>query len=291
MLVDTSVGIDLERDGHAHLSHLGPPSKILTADATWSAIGWIECRPRYRYEAPRQGVFGRDNVATLRLVDDANLRAGLRGLEGFERVWIVFLLHLNENWRPSVRPPRMGAGSVGVFASRSPHRPNRIGMSCVELVSVESDGLVIRNHDLLDRTPVLDIKPYLPYADAFPGARCGWLEDVPLEGYSIDFSTPARARADWIAAQGAEDIENFVHIQLGHDPDDGERKRIRPLADGRLEIAYRTWRIEYRLSKSGRHIELLDIRSGYSPDDLGDASDPHGDKGVHRAFVEVFGAL
>jgi putative methyltransferase, YaeB/AF_0241 family len=98
-------------------------------------------------------------------------------LAGFERLWLLFVFHRSEGWKAQVRPPR-GGGKRGVLATRSPHRPNPIGLSAVELVAVEARALRVRGIDLLDGTPILDIKPYVPYADAFPTSRAGWIDAI-----------------------------------------------------------------------------------------------------------------
>ena len=108
----------------------------------------------------------------------------VRGLEGFSRIWLLWhfsaAVRDGEAFSPTVRPPRLGGNvRVGVFATRSPFRPNRIGLSCVELERVETEGpegpvLYVRGADLMDGTPILDIKPYVPYADAFPDASPGF---------------------------------------------------------------------------------------------------------------------
>lgn len=103
--------------------------------------------------------------------------AAFRDLAGFERIWLVFVFHRSEGWKAEVRPPR-GGGKRSVLATRSPHRPNPIGLSTVELVAVEEHALRVRGLDLLDGTPILDIKPYVPYADAFPTARAGWIDAI-----------------------------------------------------------------------------------------------------------------
>jgi tRNA-Thr(GGU) m(6)t(6)A37 methyltransferase TsaA len=98
-------------------------------------------------------------------------------LVGFERIWLIFQFDRSEGWKAQVRPPR-GGGKRGVLATRSPHRPNAIGLSAVELISVEPGRLRVRGMDLLDGTPVLDIKPYVPYADAFPESAAGWIDQI-----------------------------------------------------------------------------------------------------------------
>ncbi len=98
-----------------------------------------------------------------------------RDLAGFQRIWLVFAFHRSEGWKPEVKPPR-GGGKRSVLATRSPHRPNAIGLSAVELVAVEEGRLRVRGLDLLDGTPILDIKPYVPYADSFPDSVAGWID-------------------------------------------------------------------------------------------------------------------
>lgn len=103
--------------------------------------------------------------------------AAFRDLAGFERIWLLFVFHRSEGWKAEVRPPR-GGGKRSVLATRSPHRPNAIGLSAVELIEVGEQALRVRGIDLLDGTPILDIKPYVPYADAFPHSRAGWIDQI-----------------------------------------------------------------------------------------------------------------
>ena len=110
----------------------------------------------------------------------------LRGLEDFSHVWLIWQFSGNarrETWSPTVRPPRLGGNKrVGVFASRSPFRPNHIGLSCVKLERIEYTGegpvLIVRGADLMDATPILDVKPYLPYADSRPDATGGFTDAI-----------------------------------------------------------------------------------------------------------------
>ena len=103
----------------------------------------------------------------------------LRGIEGFSHLWLVWVFHqaVRAEWSPTVRPPRLGGNArMGVFATRSPFRPNPIGLSAVRLVQVSAEGLIVAGADLADGTPILDIKPYLPYADSLPDAACGYVD-------------------------------------------------------------------------------------------------------------------
>ena len=118
------------------------------------------------------------------------MKEALRGLEGFERIWLIWGFSANKEakgeWQPTVRPPRLGGNTaMGVWATRSPFRPNPLGLSCVELVSVSGMELVVRGADLMDGTPIYDIKPYIPYADAFPDARSGFVTGAPSAVLSV----------------------------------------------------------------------------------------------------------
>jgi len=111
----------------------------------------------------------------------------VRGLENFSHLWLIFVFHqaVRDHWKPTVRPPRLGGNEkTGVFASRSPFRPNPIGLSCVrlerlELNSSNSPILHLRGVDLVNATPIIDVKPYLPYADALPDAMGGFAHEAP----------------------------------------------------------------------------------------------------------------
>ena len=107
----------------------------------------------------------------------------IQGLEGFEYVWVITYLHLNNrHWSPLVTPPRGPRRKQGVLATRAPHRPNPIALSALRLLRVDRENCILTfaGSDLIDGTPVLDVKPYVPYADVFPGAKSGWLDE--LEG-------------------------------------------------------------------------------------------------------------
>ena len=116
-----------------------------------------------------------------------------RDLAGFERIWLVFVCHHSEGWKGEVRPPR-GGSKRSVLATRSPHRPNAVGLSAVELVAVSDGALQVRGVDLLEGTPIIDIKPYVPYADAFPAARAGWIDPIDTEQGSHSAPGPRRPR-------------------------------------------------------------------------------------------------
>lgn len=261
------------------------------AEVTFRAIGWVSCAEYHVYEAARQGVLGGDNRAQIHLYDDERrLGETLEGLAGFERLWVLSELHLSQTWRQKVAPPRAGAGKLGVFATRAPHRPNRLGLTCVRLLGLDGLTLDVAEHDFLHRTPVLDLKPYLPYADSFPDAAIGWLAERPLVVHRVVVSDRAAARLDAVESLTGLAARAFVHVQLSTEPTEASRKRITPARGaGEHVIAYRTWRIRYRVSPDAPRVDVLDVTSGYTDAELADPADRHGDKGAHRDFLERFG--
>ena len=138
-----------------------------------------------KFGIPRQAGLAPDLEGLVVFEPEYRDREALRGIEGFGRLWLIwqFSENLREDFSPTVRPPRLGGNvRMGVFATRSPFRPNGLGLSCVELKAVEERPglgtvLVVRGADLMDGTPIFDVKPYLPYADAWPEARAGFAPD------------------------------------------------------------------------------------------------------------------
>ncbi len=141
----------------------------------------------------------------------------LRGIEGFSHLWLIWGFSENKGWSPTVRPPRLGGNTrMGVFATRSPFRPNGLGLSCVTLEGVELHGpegpvLIVGGADLMDGTPIYDIKPYLPYADSKPDARGGFAAEK--EGYALNVVFP-----DTYEALVPEANRDALRGILAHDP-------------------------------------------------------------------------
>lgn len=146
------------------------------------AIAFVRSPYAQRIDAPHQPTVtegtetGAAAEARIEFVADIPFEA-FRDLAGFERIWLIFCFHRSEGWKAEVRPPR-GGGKRSVLATRSPHRPNAIGLSAVNLIGVDERELRVSGIDLLDGTPILDIKPYVPYADAFAESRAGWIDEI-----------------------------------------------------------------------------------------------------------------
>ena len=151
----------------------------------------MEIKPIAIYRGPFGSKFGIPRQSSLSDIEGCIVfeepyrnREALRGLDGFERIWLIWEFSANKEakgeWQPTVRPPRLGGNTaMGVFATRSPYRPNPLGLSCVELKAIENGELIVKGADLMDGTPIYDIKPYIPYADSYPEAKAGFAKEAP----------------------------------------------------------------------------------------------------------------
>lgn len=224
-----------------------------------SPIGFVEAEVRGRYEAPHQGVFGGDTVSVIKLERNRNFEQALKDLEGFERIWVIYLFHLNDSWKPMVTPPRNKGKKVGVFASRSPHRPNGIGLSCVTLNRIEGLNIYISNSDILDGSPVLDIKPYLPWSDSFPDSKTGWAKTGERTVYTVEFSADALSICNRIFEEDGVNLAGYARVQLTFEPWDISRKRIDSISDNEFGLTYRTWQIIYSIDESKSSVMITEI--------------------------------
>lgn len=149
-------------------------------------VGIIHTPFKEKFAVPRQPGLAPSATSRLQLTGEANSPEAVRGIEQFSHVWLLFMFDKNieSGWNPTVRPPRLGGNErVGVFASRSPFRPNGIGMSAVKLNSVSQQGdqvwLELGSVDLVNQTPIIDIKPYIPYSDSVAEANGGFAKSEP----------------------------------------------------------------------------------------------------------------
>jgi tRNA-Thr(GGU) m(6)t(6)A37 methyltransferase TsaA len=215
----------------------------------------------YPQEAPHQSTFAA-NEGYIELAAGKNFEQALEDLNGFDRIWVVFVFDRNSSWKPKVRPPVGGMDKrVGVFATRSPHRPNRIGMSCVELDKIEGNKIFIRNFDLLDRTPIIDIKPYIPAADAFPASCTGWLDEAEKSRFSVQFTPEVEAACTALRTAGGPDLLNFCRVQLSYSPLDSSRKRLTQLAENRWQISNRGYSVSFEIDPETKIIRVYALNN------------------------------
>jgi tRNA (adenine37-N6)-methyltransferase len=179
---------------------------------------------KQKFAIPRQPNLVREAIGELVFAPEFADPNVLRGLEQFSHLWLVFVFHETQaqGWSPTVTPPRLGGSAkVGVFASRSTFRPNPIGLSVVEFLDYRQQGkeliLRVRGIDLLDGTPIIDIKPYVPYADALPQARGGYAPEAPSAPLRVVFGEAARRQLAVHEALHPE-LESFIRAVLQQDP-------------------------------------------------------------------------
>lgn len=174
-----------------------------------AAIGVVRTAQQLHHEAPRQSGLGRGGTAEIEL--SQGMQNGLQDLDGFSHIWVVFWCHHARGAPLQVRPPR-DEKKRGVFATRAPQRPNPIGLSCVKLDGIVRRVLRVSDCDLLDGTPVLDIKPYLPYCDSVPSAATGYVASLPED---------ARDHREWWSERGVpppQRYEGWLDGQRGDPP-------------------------------------------------------------------------
>ena len=196
-----------------------------------------------KFGIPRQSGLVPDMVSTIVFEPPYRQPEALRGLEGYSHLWLLWLFSdtVREEWSPTVRPPRLGGNRrVGVFATRSPFRPNPLGLSSVRLEAVETtktEGMVLKvsGADLKSGTPIIDIKPYIAYTDAHPEAVCGFADDVREYGLAVEFPpellcrVPSQQRAALTAV-----LEQDPRPSYQQDP-----RRVYTMSFGKQQIRFR----------------------------------------------------
>jgi tRNA-Thr(GGU) m(6)t(6)A37 methyltransferase TsaA len=252
---------------------------------TLDPIGYIRTPYTDRYRAPRQPGTAADGAAgEIVLEPGHNFEQALDDLKGFDFIWVIYWFHRNTTWKPKVLPPRGERTKRGVFATRSPHRPNPIGLSLLRLVGIEGRIVRVADVDLLDGTPVLDIKPYLPEVEAHPDAAAGWLDAVvdSERRFHVEWSPEALEQAQWLEQRFAIALADAALPILERDPTPHPYRRISYGAGGLLKLAVKSWRVIFRVEAHAVIIER--IESGYPAEvALGASAELH-DGPAHAAF-------
>lgn len=207
---------------------------------TLRPIAHIHTQFPEKFGIPRQSGLVEDLRARVVFEREYRIREAFRGLEDFSHLWLLWQFTESRGWSPTVRPPRLGGNQrMGVFATRSPFRPNPIGLSCVKLEGVDydaSDGpaLLVRGADLLDGTPILDVKPYVPLADCRPDAKGSFSDDHREDRLSVDIP-PA------LLEKVAQDLRPALLGVLSQDPRPSYQKdpeRVYGMAFAGMEIKF-----------------------------------------------------
>ena len=264
------------------------------AGISMSPIGVVRSELYERADAARQPAAARGVVGRIELLPGGEFEHALQDLERWSHLWIIFCFHLNSHWRAKVAPPRSGVRR-GVLSTRSPHRPNPIGLSLVRLSRVEGRLLHIVDVDMLDGSPVLDIKPYVAYTDSALDARHGWLPDDPRADPIVELPVVWGAHAErqmrWLEARGCAWLRTRAQdaLRLGGAPH--PYRRIKPDGDA-MRLSVKDFRLRFR--DDGSCITIERITTGYRrkqlqrPNTKQRAQTP---LSVHRDFVAAFGGL
>ena len=224
-------------------------------DISMRAIAHIQSEFPTKFGVPRQSGLVPSLESTVVFTPEFRNSDALRGIEGFSHLWLIWVFDRSarETWSPTVRPPRLGGNQrMGIFATRSPFRPNPIGLSCVELAGIETTPtwgtvLRVRGADLADGSPILDIKPYIPYADSHPGALEGFAS-VPAEALEV-VSPP-----DLLQQIPSQRLEALRGV-LAQDP------RPRYQEDPQRVYGFGFAGMEIKFSVSGQRLTVLAINS------------------------------
>lgn len=207
------------------------------------------------------------------------MRDALSDLEMWTHIWVIYLFHeRGEGWSPKVQPPRSDV-TRGVLSTRSPHRPNPIGISAVRLDRIDGCTLHVTGVDMIDGTPVLDIKPYVPYTDAIDEAGDGWLRADPSGPWALEYTAEATERLAWLASHGI-DLQTPIEAALKLGPEPHAYRRIKK--DGEAWVlAIKDWRARFSIHEDrNRTLRVETVRSNWRLDQA---------EGVHRGFLERFG--
>lgn len=187
-------------------------------DIILKPIGFISSCYKEKFATPRQSGLIHSSHAQIKLLPYVQPEESLAGLERFTHFWVLFWFHKNsnKNFCAKVAPPRLAGGKTGVFASRSPHRPNPIGLSLVRLKKIKHDTLFISGVDFIEGTPVLDIKPYIADTESIPHAGRGWLEDLETIDFRVEFSE--EATSDLNLCGNSTKLKQIIEESLSLDP-------------------------------------------------------------------------
>jgi len=231
---------------------------------TFQPVGIVHSCYKEKFGIPRQPGLVPDAPARIELLEPCRSPMVVRGLARFSHIWVVFVFHkcLEAGWKPTVRPPRCGGNRrAGVFATRSPFRPNPVGLSCVELTAIHQQGarveLAVRGGDLLDQTPVLDIKPYLPWADALPQADGGFAADAPARLAEVRFSPRAEKACEKREVADIPGLRKIITQMVSLDP----RPAYAASGPDGKHYRFRVFDLDVEWTVCGDTVRVLDIRT------------------------------
>jgi len=229
-------------------------------------IGYLRAGKQVKFQTLHQPDEASSEENIVELLPGRGFDPGLQDLSGFSRIWLISWFDRNESWRALVLPPRGPARRRGVFATRSPHRPNPIGLTPVRLRAIRGRRLFLGPCDLMDGTPILDIKPYIPSYDAFPGEQAGWTEAVEralqeAPRFTVTFAALAGLQADWLRDRWQVDFRARLIELLSRDPSVHRGRRIRARGPALRVAGCGAWRAVFAVA--GEAVEVLQLEPAY----------------------------
>lgn len=229
-------------------------------------IGYLRSSKKLKFEAPSQPENSGEPDGVIELNEGSSFEQALKDLSGFDRIWVIWWFDRNRSWKPLVLPPRGAGIKRGVFATRSPHRPNPIGISAIRLLRIQGRKLFVGKNDLLDGTAILDLKPYISEVDAFNGERQGWVEDLQRQmseppHYEVLLELCARQQHEWLKDAWNIDIVTKAIALLGVDPSPHATRRIEKLKTGAYRMGCGAWRLFFELNDN--EVRITSIAPGY----------------------------
>lgn len=231
-------------------------------DLTLKPLGYVQSPFKQKFGTPRQSGLVPAAEAQVILDKDFVPPGSLDGLSQFSHIWLLFHFHKNNNEviHGKIKPPRLNGGKVGLFATRTPHRPNPVGLSLVELVSVDEEKriLYVRGLDLIDQTPVFDIKPHIATYDNVTQGRAGWTEQAEDKIFEVQWSEQALKQAEelkltlqnkaFLQQALSRDLRNAIDKEINH-----TGKNFKALfAQWDLEFSYSESTVEIKALKPGK---------------------------------------
>jgi tRNA-Thr(GGU) m(6)t(6)A37 methyltransferase TsaA len=262
--------------------HIDEPPKQLTLEP----IGYVRTAAATKVEAARQPRASGGARGRIELVPGRHFEHALCDVAAWQYIWVLFWFDRNDGWRPKVLPPRSRSGRKGVFATRSPHRPNPLGLSAVRLERVDGLTLHVSDVDMLDGTPVLDIKPYVAYTDAIADAGSGWLTNGaaphdPVLEFDVRWDAAAVAQAEWIEARTGLKLRERATATLALGPEPHPYRRIRREQSG-FTLCVKDWRLKFQVA--GREVFVASIESGARKSLLTRGGEATAELALHREY-------
>ena len=236
-------------------------SNMANDQFTLNTIGIISSPFKEKFGIPRQPALARHITSDIIISPTYSRIEAFKELEQFSHLWLTFVFHQNQRneWKPCIRPPRLGGNKkVGVFASRSSFRPNNLGLSAVEFVEIKQLQnrivITVRGSDLVDGTPIVDIKPYIPYSDSIPTANAGYANEAPRKPLNVIYSESAISQLNVLDRKRYPNFKLIIEDVLSADPRPAYKRDVDPKVYGvKLYDLDVKWRV------TGSEIEVLSI--------------------------------